>query len=111
MQSNEIRTLCARILWLQNRGEHAFRFQAVLPNHLRKKWTRKQRTRKNPPDPTLSSSGNEEEFSNFASESESEAEEQEERSEQDEAEVEEEITSKEKGKGKLPESTRHRAVQ
>jgi hypothetical protein len=113
MQSSEIRTLCARIIWLQNRGDPAFRFRSVLLNHrgkgsTQKKWQDLMRS---------SSSGDEGEFSRSVSETESEQEEQEEQSEQQEEmeqeceteqednEVEEKIAPK-PAKGKRPVSAK-----
>lgn len=97
MQSNDIRTLCAQILRRQSRGEQAFQFQAVLPNHRGKGSTKKKWQ-----DLTRSSSD-----SHSESESEGEQEdeehywngEQEHEQEHEEEEVEEEIAPKSR-KGK-----------
>ena len=98
MQSNEIRTLCAQILRRQSRGEQAFRFRAVLPNHrgkgsTKKKWQDLMRSSSDGHSESESEGEQEEEelyWQQEEQEQEQEQEEQEQEEEQEEQEQEEE---------------------
>jgi hypothetical protein len=109
MQSNDIRTLCAQILRRQSRGEQAFQFQAVLPNHrgkgsTKKKWQDLTRSSSDSHSESESESEGEQEEEEHYWNGEQEQHEQQEHEhehehEEEEEEVEEEIAPKSR-KGK-----------